>query len=84
MKEETIKYRLSRLEGTGAATAEALLVGVRYYILTKEVFKGIVKTFNDNTKVINTINSSPCFKDLVSEYKWVKSKIWNKACLKFY
>lgn len=77
--EEEIICALPKVERTGATTAEALSVAAGLEILTKANFKGEVKAYNDNTKVIDTTNTTPNFKEAVGDHGWAISKIWSNS-----
>ena len=64
---EEIKCKLPKVESTGATTAKSLSVSAGMYILFQAGFRGEVNVYNDNEKVIETVNSKLSFKDVVGE-----------------
>ena len=78
-KDIEIKCRLPDVETKGATTAEGLSIAVGMKIIQKAGFNRVLSCYNDNEDVLRTINSEPSFKELVSNNRWSKFKIWEET-----
>ena len=72
-----IRAKLPRVDPKGATTAaEHLLVALGFKLLLETGFrKERIVVVNDNTKMIQMVNSEESFKEVVGEHGWSKHKV---------